>query len=56
MIGDIYEGSLNAKEQHDVQLVFEDLSLMNWALGGTGSALLICGSFFIVLSLLNKSQ
>ena len=56
VIGDIFEGSLNAKEQHDVRLVFEDLSLMNWALGGTSSALLICGSFFIVLSLLNKSQ
>ena len=56
VIGKIFENTINAKNPGDVQLVFEDLSLMTWALGGTMSALLICGSFFIVLSLLKKSQ
>ena len=56
VIGDIFENTLNAEQQVEVQLVFEELSLMSWAFGGTVSALLISSSFFIVMSLLRKAQ
>ena len=56
VIGKVFENTLNDEYLSEVALKFEELQLTGWALGGTCSALLISGSFFIVLSLLRRSQ